>query len=323
MNSRGEDHYWPVPNFGKSGRLQAIMVREQLFVEASDSETLEQWGFRGYPDFLTPDGASEISRVRDRTVYFLPPATPGKPGAYLKVFHNPGANRPWLQLLHLEKPHSQAEAESRRLLWLAQHHFLAPRVMAWGARISGIREINSFLLTEELSGLEPMDVWLQQNEESPTAERDSRLKRRFLQRCAEVLSSLHGQGFDHPFPYLRHFFVPSYAHCRDSSFHPAEEIPVAVLDVHCAEIRSSVSPRNRARALTEALISSLKSPLTQSDRLFFFSTYCGGNPDRNLFDRVFRRLRTKMKHHPTRYRWVREKLLSMPFPESFRKLADV
>lgn len=311
-----------VRNFIKSGKLQSIMVREQLFVESTSSGLLEQWGLKVYQDFLKPAGASEIAHVRDRTVYFIPPLTPGHPGAYLKVFHNPGGNRPWLQLLHFEGPHSQAEAESRRLIWLEQHNFLAPRLIAWGACMSGLSEKNSFLLTEELLGLEPMDLWLQQAHDSDSPERTHNLKRRLLMECARVLARLHEQGFDHPFPYLRHFFVPDYSSCRESGFVLPEKVPVAVLDVHCAGIRKRVSPRTRARGLTEAFISSLKCPLTQSDRLFFFVSYCGGHPDRILLRMIFKRLAAKLRRHPTRYRWVREKLESMQFPHSFRTLAE-
>jgi hypothetical protein len=282
---------------------------------------LETAGLRDYLDFLQPQRAEVISQVRDRIVFFIPPTAPEQAGLYLKVFQNKGANHPFLQLLAFESPHSLAEAEARRLRWLEEHEFHAPRVMAWGARMNGPWEIDSFLVTEELMGLQAFDEWLRDAVQSLPSPALRIHKRTLLAHCAWTLARLHQEGFDHPFPYLRHFFVPK-GYGFQVSGHEAP-LKVAIIDVHTARIGQKVSLVNRQRALAELLLSSLKSPIRQSDRLFFLKVYCGGMADRRLLSGVIQRLRTKIRRHPNRYRWAREAVAAIPFPRSFRTCSEV
>ncbi len=283
--------------------------------------SLEAAGLQLYGDFLQPPRAKVISEVRDRVVYFIPPLQADQAGLYLKVFQNKGANHPLLQLLSFETPHSLAEAEARRLRWLEKHDFPAPRVMAWGARMNGPWEISSFLLTEELIGLQAFDEWLLEASGSLAGQTLKNSKRTLLAHSARTLARLHREGFDHPFPYLRHFFVPRGFGAHDS----IDETPmtIAIIDVHTARIGKTVSQINRQRALAEVLLSSLKSPVSQADRLFFLKEYCGGQASRQLLSGAIARLRTKIRRHPNRYRWAREAVAAIPFPPSFRTCAEV
>ncbi len=290
-------------------------------ISAGAKALLETAGLREYRDFLTPPQAKVISQVRDRVVYFVPSSGADQPGLYLKAFVNKGANHPLLQLLSFETPHSLAEAEARRLRWLETHDFPAPRVLAWGARMNGPWEMDSFLVTQELTDLQAMDEWLSDAAQSLPSHAFRIHKRRLLSHCARTLSRLHKEGFDHPFPYLRHFFVPRGFGIAGSE----EETPpkVAIIDVHTARIGRTVSLVNRRRALAELLLSSLKSPLGQSDRLYFLQEYCGGKANRELLSGVIQRLRTKLRRHPNRYRWAREAVAAIPFPSSFRSCGEV
>ncbi len=297
------------------------MAGTRVEIPAGAKILLEAAGLRVYQDFFQPPQAKVISQVRDRVVYFVPSSGLGSPGLYLKAFIHKGANHPLLQLLSFETPHSLAEAEAHRLRWLEEHDFPAPRVLAWGARMNGPWEMDSFLVTEELAGYQAMDDWLSQAALSLPSHALRIHKRTLFSLCARFLARLHKGGFDHPFPYLRHFFVPQGFGVKDSGVETPPKI--AIIDVHAARIGRTVSLVNRQRALAELLLSSLKSPLSQSDRLFFLKEYGGGEVNRELLSGVIQRLRTKLRRHPNRYRWAREAVAAIPFPPSFRSCGEV
>jgi len=288
------------------------------------SETLARLGFRSYGDFLSPPVGEVISEVRDRLVYRLSSRVVGSSfGYYLKVFRNRGANRPLAQMLSGEWPHTCAEIERRRLDWLADRGFAAPRVAAWGARMSmGFAEKDSFLMTQELENLQAMDEWLQSASGSLTGTDFLREKKALLKTIAHLLSQLHAEGFHHPYPYLRHFFVPVFQ-SEETEDLSEEDLSrnrtVAILDVHSAAISNRpVSRRRRVRGLAELFLSSLKSPLSHSDRLRFLQDYAGGRVDRKLAASVLARFSQKLKRHPNRYRWAMEAVEAMRFPERER-----
>lgn len=186
--------------------------------------------------------------------------------------------------------------------------------------MSGPWEIDSFLVTEDLVGLQAFDEWLGEATQSLPIHALKIRKRTLLVHCARILERLHQEGFDHPFPYLRHFFVP-----REYGFHDSGDgTPprIAVIDVHTARIGKTVSLLNRQRALAELLLSSLKVPVTQTDRLFFLKEYCKGQVDTHLLAGVLQRLRTKLRRHPNRYRWAREAVSAIPFPASFKTCSE-
>ena len=301
-----------------------------LRVNPQQSQDLAHAGFKTYEDFLFPPVGEVVSEVRDRVVLFIGKETLGsETGFYLKIFRNKGANRPFRQLLGGEWPHSCAEVEQRRLSWLADHGFEAPRVVAWGGVVkNGLSETSSFLMTENLEGLQAMDEWLDAASGLLSGREFSQAKRFLLAAIARTLSRLHSKGFHHPYPYLRHFFVPAFV--LDSRFREDEESEfgtkgavqgssrtdprVAVIDVHCASIGAPVSMRNRCRGLAELFVSSLKAPVSHTDRVYFLHEYCGGEIDRVLVDRTLRRFRQKLRRHPNRYRWAKEVIGKSRFP---------
>jgi hypothetical protein len=276
---------------------------------------LVELGYRDFEDFFSPSDSEIASEVRDRIVYRIPDDSGrGNPGYYLKVFQNSGANRPWRQLALFEKPRSCAETEVNRLDWLEEHGFLGPRWAAWGAEMRGFSEVRSFLMTEALHGRQGLDEWLSAARENLTPSVFRGQKRIFLANAARTLAKLHEEGFHHPYPYLRHFCVPQF-----QSEHEGEpDETVAVIDVHSAEIGGPVSRRKRARGLAELLVSSLKAPLTHSDRIYFLREYGSGALDRQLARAVLERFEEKLRRHPNRYAWAREIWKGMRFPRSNR-----
>ena len=327
--------------FQPAVKLPLMVSEARLFISPNRLADLERIGFRVYTDFLSPSLGRVVTEVRDRVVFHFPKEETGAGvGYYLKVFKNQGANRPLAQILQREWPCSCAEAEWKRLEWLEEHGFLCPKPAAWGARMRGIWEIDSILVTEELEGLVPLDEWLENTRAQRDPGRFRIAKRIQLDAAARTLSRLHTEGFHHPFPYLRHFFVPSESSATsrspathlpgkphenpenefpgygDSGDKSDKAVPVAVLDVHSAVIGKAVSNRDRARGLAELFLSSLKAPLTLSDRLYFLARYGEGALDRNLAREVLKRFQTKLKRHPNRYRWAREIIARMRFPRS-------
>lgn len=288
-------------------------TRETVWIRPEEGGLIGDLGLRDFDSFLHFSGGGVVSEVRDRIVFRIEP-TPGGPAWFLKVYRRRGANRPFHQLLRGQHPVSLAELEARNLEWLARNGFIAPRVVAWGGRLSPLlSERSSFILTEELSGMVPLDEWLRVTQTRLPIPEFTAGKRLLLAACGRLLRGLHDRGFHHPFPYLRHFFVPEgSARC--------ESIPqIGVIDVDFAEVGKCVAPARRTRGLAEALLSSYRSDLTQTDRLRFYRAYCGDRAiDRDLFNRTWRRFQEKLRRHPNRYAWVRNELARIPFPPSLK-----
>jgi hypothetical protein len=281
-------------------------MREHFFLHESDRELLAGLGFSGPDNFYHPLTGEIVSEVRDRVVYQLATGS-AHPGWFLKIFRHPGGNAPLMQLLQGELPKSQAEWEAERLFWLEQHGFQAPRVAAWGARMKGPWQSVSFILTRTLAGEISLDEWLQKYRQTLITSETISCKRRLLEASAHLLADLHQQGFHHPTPYLRHFFVPDKA-----TF--SEPPPITIIDVHTATIQKKVSRRAVIQGLAEWYVSSLRSPLSQTDRLRFIRAYGQGHIDRSLIMGVLARFEQKLHRHPTRYRWAREIVESRLFP---------
>jgi len=290
---------------------------EEIHIPSGQKERLEEFGLGDYHDFLDPKDAEVISEVRDRKVYCLSGNGSG-PAFYLKVFKNPGGNRPLGQIAHGLVPQSLAEVEQRHLSWLAEQGFRAPKVAAWGASMKGWSEETSFLLTEPLVGMESLEDWLSKAVVRLKPRSFQKEKRLRLEAAGGLLAALHRKGFHHPYPYLRHFYVPAFE--GSGSEGSIELSEIAIIDVHSARIGRDVSLWQAQRALSELFLSSLRAPLSQADRLRFLLAYAGGPPDRVLLEGVLNRIRSKLVRHPNRYRWAREMIEQLPFPSAMTKL---
>jgi len=281
---------------------------EKILLSARWRELYAPLQLTDYSSFLDYQNGEIVSEVRDRIVWKIPRES-GHPSAFLKLYRNPGGNRPLSQWIRGEAPVTLAELEARNLEWMREHGFVAPKLLAWGGRMSGFWERDSFLVTEELEDLRPFDEWLRRHRDGTKTEVERHRKRDLIHRCGVLLRDLHERGFHHPFPYLRHFFVPTVDEAEN----------IGMIDVDSARISRKVSRRNRSRGLAELLLSSYKSPVSQTDRLRFFRSYCGGEIDRLLLKQVLQRFRQKVRRHPNRYSWMREKIATLPFPSGFRE----
>jgi len=280
-------------------------IREKLNISNSVKEAFDRFGLTDYESFLSFEGGQLVSEVRDRIVHYRP-ASEDAPAFYLKVYRNPGANSPFVQLLGFRTPATLAELEARNLEWLENQGFIAPKVLAWGSRTKGFSEVDSFLVTEDLIGYAPFDEWLASGKKDMYPEEFRKAKIDRLERCACLLRTLQEKGFHHPYPYLRHFFV-------------SDETPKAgIIDVDSAKISKTVSRRDRSRGLAELFLSSFKSPLSQTDRMRFYRAYCGGRVDRDLATKVLKRFRQKLHRHPNRYAWVKDAISRIPFPNALK-----
>ena len=312
-----------------------MRIREKTFFSEDWRKISNSLGLKDFESFLAFDQGDLISEVRDRIVYRYR-GWEGIPDFYLKIYRHPGANHPLAQLLRFQRPKTLAEREAENLLWLENQGILAPKVLAWGGRVLGFSEVNSFLVTEAMEGFVPLNEFLERNCQSLPPHEYRKSKLDLLHACATLLADLHRRGFHHPFPYLRHFFVPEQPHPLTPTARGAEAeneisplngvrrgregevLQVGIIDVDFAKISNTVSRRDRARGLAELLLSSFKSPLSQTDRLRFFQVYCGGRPDQELLTLTFKRFYQKLRRHPNRYAWVREALSRIPFPASLK-----
>ncbi|MCA9444496.1 MAG: hypothetical protein KC964_27160 [Candidatus Omnitrophica bacterium] len=231
-------------------------LHEEIFLRADYEEFFRSLGLLNYDSFLTFERGEEVSEVRDRIVFRFRPEAEGD-AFFLKIYRQPGANRPLSQCLQIQRPMTLAKLEAWNLQWLEERGFIAPKVLAWGGRMNGWSEVNSFLVTEEMVGFEPFDEWLVRSKSELPGKEFQRIKRVMIDRCAEALADLHGQGFHHPFPYLRHFFVPV------EPLTPSEPLPLTP-SPPCGEGELTIPPpRNAGRGLGGGVLKETLCPATQ------------------------------------------------------------
>lgn len=100
------------------------------------------------------------------------------------------------------------------------------------------------------------------------------LKRALIRKVADVSRRMHGAGMNHRDYYLCHFHIGE----RDwSGWQPGEEIPLPVLDLHRAQIRSKVPHRWLAKDLGALFYSAIDCGITDRDMVAFLKVYLGEN----------------------------------------------
>ena len=119
-------------------------LHEEIFLRADYEEFFRSLGLLNYDSFLTFERGEEVSEVRDRIVFRFRPEAEGD-AFFLKIYRQPGANRPLSQCLQMQSPKTLAKMEARNLNWLKERGFVAPKVLAWGGRMNGWSEVNFFL----------------------------------------------------------------------------------------------------------------------------------------------------------------------------------
>ena len=147
----------------------------------------------------------------------------------------------------------------------------------------------SFLITDELSGVLSLEDYCRNWREQPPT---LALKRRLIERLADISRTLHEHGINHRDYYLCHFML-DISQPVDAA--RIANTPLHVIDLHRAQLRTQVPRRWRIKDLGALYYSALDIGLSARDVLRFIRRYRG------------RRLRTIFAEERDLWRAVRQR----------------
>ncbi|MFP2516905.1 lipopolysaccharide core heptose(I) kinase RfaP [Buttiauxella agrestis] len=157
----------------------------------------------------------------------------------------------------------------------------------------------SFIITEDLTPTISLEDYCADWATNPSS---PRTKRMLIDRVATMVRKMHQGGVNHRDCYICHFLLHlPFAGDEDN-------LKISVIDLHRAQIRSSVPKRWRDKDLIGLYFSSLNIGLTQRDRYRFLSTYFM-QPLRDIFSKESDLLQqTEIKAQRIRERTIRKSL---------------
>ena len=194
-----------------------------------------------------------------RTLRFVEGGAP----YFAKVHDAVGWREILKELCNLKLPPVGARNEYAACRYLAARRIKAPRVAAFGRRGLNPARARSFVVCDALDGyvsLEDLtDAW-------PEDPPDPALKRRLVHAVADLARRLHGAGVNHRDFYICHIWANTDALSRD-------EVDLAIIDLHRAQIRPRVPRRWILRDLAALMFSTADLGLSRNDYLRFLKRY--------------------------------------------------
>lgn len=167
------------------------------------------------------------------------------------------------ELCNLKLPPVGARNEYAACRYLAARRIKAPRVAAFGRRGLNPARARSFVVCDALDGhvsLEDLtDTW-------PADPPEPALRRRLVHAVADLARRLHGAGVNHRDFYICHIWANTDALSRD-------EVELAIIDLHRAQIRPRVPRRWILRDLAALMFSTAHLGLSRNDYLRFLKRY--------------------------------------------------
>ena len=199
-------------------------------------------------------------------------------GYFIKFHGHTGIGELLKNLLQLKLPVFGAENEYRAIRRLESLGLATMTIRAYAARGTKPCRLESFLITDEITGHVSLEDFCRSWPQNPPG---SRLRHELIEKLAETCSKMHFGGVNHRDCYLCHFLL-------DSDSFRKGRILLRVLDLHRAEIRRAIPERMRVKDLAGIFFSSLDLGLSRRDALRFISVYRRGGPlPRNLWTRVW------------------------------------
>lgn len=196
---------------------------------------------------------------------------------FLKLHRGVGWWEILKNLLQLRLPVLGAENEWRAIALLHSVGLGTMTCVGYGKRGWNPARQLSFILTEELSGVESLeDVCARWPERPPRFA----ARRRLIEAVANLARRMHGHGMNHRDFYLCHILLDEV---WDGRSQPA----LYLIDLHRAQLRRQVPRRWLVKDLGSLYFSALDIGLTPRDVLCFLRAYSGQPLRQVLADRVF------------------------------------
>ena len=184
-------------------------------------------------------------------------------GYFIKI-HGPTSRWELLKnLFQLKMPVFGAENEYRAIRKLETLGVSTMTVRAYASRGSKPCSLESFLVTDEITGHMSLEDFCRSWAQEPPA---SELKHKLIRALAETCAKMHFAGVNHRDCYLCHFLLK-----LDTANAP---MPVLyVIDLHRAQIRKKVPLRYLVKDIAGLFFSAMDTGITRHDILRFIRIY--------------------------------------------------
>ena len=213
----------------------------------------------------------------------------GSRGVFLKKHHV----RTWLSRFRarfgLDPGQTAGRVEAENVGRLAAIGIASMRVAAWGERLHPDGRLESYLMTEELEGYQPLEQFLA--ERFGPAEADSGATRdrdlgRLIRLVADIARRFHGAGYNHRDFYCCHFFV------KESS---SGRFDVRLIDLQRVQHRVRFRRRWLVKDLAQLSYSASRGQTKCTHRMAFMRRYLGVEKLRPRHKRLIRRVLAKQR----------------------------
>jgi tRNA A-37 threonylcarbamoyl transferase component Bud32 len=185
----------------------------------------------------------------------------GEIGAYLKRYRSP-AFKAWIVSLFKFSFPKSAMDEWKNIL--AFHAMGLPTMIPLSV---GLKK-DSFLLTREIEGVEPLEHYLPRHLSPPLTSHTIKEKRDLIRELAKLVRRMHLSGLNHRDLYLCHILVKKGQRNKWNIY---------FADLHRVDRRKKVGFRWRVKDLAALNYSADKNLITRTDRLRFLTHYRGTN----------------------------------------------
>jgi heptose I phosphotransferase len=197
---------------------------------------------------------------------------------FLKLHQGVGWKEILKNLVQGRPPVLGAENEYRAIRALEHLQIDTLSVAAYGRRGCNPATQLSFLITDELQNVESLEDFCARWPQSPP---EFSLKKKLIERVATIARTLHKNGINHRDFYLCHFLLEKKSFLEKKEPPETETSVIAdlddrklfLMDLHRAQIRTSVPNRWLIKDLGALYYSALDIGLTQRDVLRFLRIY--------------------------------------------------
>jgi heptose I phosphotransferase len=232
---------------------------------------LEAAGLTAFDAVMTSSRGQCLRVLADRENWRLPLRRTREParGVYLKRHRV----RTWRSRLRAKLGAGPGETagrlEARNIRRLAADGIACMTLVAYGEHLRADGRLESFLVTEELEGFEPLDDFLRRRFPASDADRGAVPDRdldRLVRDVAGVARKFHRAGYNHRDLYCCHFFVREPAKGR---------FQVRLIDLQRVERRRRFRRRWLVKDLAQLAYSAPRGRITVRHRMAFMRHYLG------------------------------------------------
>lgn len=245
----------------------------EIWIEPAERAALLAAGLDTVGKVMATTAGRCLRALKDRENWRLdlPDATGQLRGAFLKKHHERRLLY-WLRAkLGLRLPETPGRAEAENNDRLERAGVPAMRTIAFGERLLPTGLLESFVLTEELTGFTQLDHFIRKrfgelNTASHMACEQDAAFARLSPRVAAIAARFHRAGFNHRDLYCCHFFIREDA---------AGDFEVRMIDLQRVQHRQRWRRRWIVKDLAQLQYSAPRERVSCSRRMAFFKQYLG------------------------------------------------